>query len=86
MIDSKKNPVGWALLLYELADAHEHLGELIGEMSGDPDYSKADLRVDLGHVYAHLNRAWFRRNVAEDFPESEWDAATRFPDDLDPVA
>lgn len=63
-----------------------HLGELIRGLSEDPDYSEGDLRVQLGHVYAHLNRAWFRRNVAEDFPETEWDTATKFPGDLEPVA
>lgn len=86
MITRETNPVGWALLLYELADAHEHLGNLIKEMSEDSEYSEPNLRIDLGHVYAHLNRAWFRRNVPEDFPESEWDTASSFPDDLEPVA
>ncbi|MDH5821970.1 hypothetical protein QFW77_03045 [Luteimonas sp. RD2P54] len=86
MINRETNPVGWALLLYELVDAHEHLGNLIKEISQDPDYSEGDLRVDLGHVYAHLNRAWFRRNIPEDFPETQWDTATKFPGDLDPVA
>ena len=86
MINRESNPVGWALLLYELADAHEHLGNLLKVITEDPDYSEGNLRVDLGHVYAHLNRAWFRRNVTEDFPESEWDTATKFPGDLEPVA
>jgi hypothetical protein len=86
MINRENNPVGWALLLDDLAEAHEHLGNLIKEISDDPGYSEGNLRVDLGHVYAHLNRAWFRRNVTEDFPESQWDTATSFPNDLEPVA
>ncbi len=86
MINRKNNPVGWALLLDELTDAHEHLGDLLKEISRDPDYSEGNLRIDLGHVYAHLNRAWFRRAVPEDFPMSKWDTATRFPGDLEPVA
>jgi hypothetical protein len=85
MINRDTNPVGWAALLYELEDAHEHLGNLIWDISADPDYAEGDLRVDLGHVYAHLNRAWFRRNVAEDFPEAEWTVATSFPVGIEPI-
>ena len=86
MINPKDNPVGWSLLLDELRDAHEHLGDLLKEISDGGDYSEEELGVFLGHVYAHLNRAWFRRNVPEDFPDSEWDAASGFPGDLEPVA
>jgi len=35
--------------------------------------------------YAHLNRAWFKRNVAEDFPDSDWQAASAFPADIEPI-
>ena len=86
MIDPQSNPVGWALFVYELSDAHEHLGTLLKELSDDPKYSETELRIALGHVYAHLNRAWFRRKVPEDFPETEWEIATRFPADLEPIA
>ena len=86
MIKHDRNSRGRSLFLYELSDAHEHLGNLLKEASENPDYAEEDLRIDLGHVYAHLNRAWYRRNLAEDFPESDWDIATQFPGDLDPVA
>ena len=86
MINRQEHPVGWSLLLYDLADAHEHLGNLLKEMTEDPEYGEPELRVDLGHVFAHLNRAWYRRNVPEDFPESDWDVASAFPSDLAPVA
>jgi hypothetical protein len=85
MINRKHNPVGWAFLQDELVDAHEHLGNLIKDLSGDPDYDENNLRIDLGHVYAHLNRAWYRRNVREDFPSSDWDKATSFPGDIEPA-
>jgi len=85
MINRDENSIGWAALLYELEDAHEHLGNLISRISENIEYAEDDLRVDLGHVYPHLNRAWFRRNVAEDLPESEWERASGFPVDLKPI-
>ena len=86
MIDRNLNPVGWTFFLDDLQDAHEHLGQLIKEIGSDPDFGEPELQVHLGHVYAHLNRAWRRRNVPEDFSDAEWEAARAFPDDLEPVA
>jgi len=86
MINRNDHPVGWAMLLNDLEDAHEHLGNLIKEITTDPGYAEGELRIDLGHIYAHLNRAWCRRLVVEDFSEEEWSAAGAFPDDLEPVA
>jgi hypothetical protein len=86
MINRNDQPVGWAMLLSDLEDAHEHLGNLIKEITSDPEYAEEELRIDLGHVYAHLNRAWRRRLIAEDFTDEEWSAAGAFPDDLQPVA
>lgn len=86
VINSREHPVGWALLVLEFADAHEHLGKLIADLHGDSEYEEANLRIDLGHVLAHLNRAWARRNVVDDLTESEWDRAREFPTDLQPIA
>ncbi len=89
MIDREHSPVGWALLMYELDDAHEHLDNLLTHMRERSDFDEIEFQIELAHVYAHLNRAWFRRNVHEDFAASEYDAAseiaTRFPTDLEPI-
>ncbi|MFC0682538.1 hypothetical protein ACFFGH_32305 [Lysobacter korlensis] len=85
MIDKEKHPVGWALLMYELEDAHEHLGNLIRKMASDPAYGEGNFQVDLGHVYAHLNMAWHRRNTEEDLSDEELEIADRFPADLKPL-
>lgn len=85
MIDKEKDPVGWAALMYELEDAHEHLGRLIAEMESDPDYDEVNFRIDLGHVYSHLNRAWHGRNGGEGPLQSDWHAASQFPRDLEPI-
>lgn len=86
MINRTENPVGWAMILNDLDDAHEHLGNLIKEITNDPDYGEPELRIDLGHVYAHLNRAWRRREITDDFTDSEWIAAEAFPSDIEPIA
>ena len=84
MIDRKNHPIGWAHLLYDLGDAHEHLSSLLKNLSENSEYSGEQFRIDLGHVYAHLNRAWYRRNIPEDFDTLEWNTATQFPRDLEP--
>ena len=86
MINRTENPMGWTLFVSELTGAHEHLGKLIGEIQRDPEYEEANLRIDLGHVMAHLNRAWVRRTVREDLGETEWEAAREFPRDVQPIA
>ena len=86
MINRDSNPVGWTLLVSELEDAREHLGVMLQDMSSAEDYSEEEFRIDLGHVYAHINRAWRRRLVAEDLNDDEWEQAREFPDDIDPIA
>lgn len=85
MISRGRNPVSWAMLMYELEDAKEHLASLIASLSAPADFSEIDFRIELGHVYAHLNRAWFRRHQTDDAPEPEWEKASQFPDDIEPV-
>jgi hypothetical protein len=83
MIDKKLQPVEWAAFMYELEDAREHLEKLIKDVENIPGYGESEFRIDLGHVFAHLNRAWRRsgRHVAD----ADWESASQFPDDLEPV-
>lgn len=74
------------MLMDELADAHEHLGSLIQEATENEEYTEEEFRIDLGHVYAHLNRAWYRRHVSDDLTEADWNVASAFPHDLEPLA
>lgn len=84
MITLQNNPVEWGLLMYELQDAHEHLGELIDEMSKDGAIDEADLRVHIGHIYSHLNRSWHSRGRTGDANDSTFEEESRFPNDLHP--
>jgi len=83
MIDRNTQFVEWDLFLCELEDAKEHLEGLLREVKSDPTYDESSLRVDLGHVYAHLNRAWWRSAKALD--DSDREPASKFPDDLTPI-
>ncbi len=75
------------MLLYELSDAHEHLGSLIDEMNASGRIDEEEFRVQLGHIFAHLNRVWHGRNDPRlDQGSQELHAErSRFPTDLDPV-
>ena len=46
---------------------------------------ESEYAVQLGHVFAHLNRAWNSRNLKGQIGDSEWQNYSAFPDDLDPV-
>jgi hypothetical protein len=85
MITKENAPVGWAMLMYELEDAKEHLAQLISDVSSAPEYGEEAFRVDLGHVFSHLNRAWHRRNTPEDLNDAEWEQASQYPTDLSPT-
>jgi hypothetical protein len=83
MIDKKLQPIEWATFMYELEDALEHLSKLVQDVERVPDYDEDSFRIDLGHVYAHLNRAWRRSGNA--LPDDGWEWASQFPDDLTPI-
>ena len=88
MIDKDSSPEAWAMFSYELEDAADALAKLLSEMQED-GFGEPELRVHLGHVYAHLNRAWHSRNaaasVALDPSDEQREVWTQFPTDLSPV-
>ena len=83
MINLKQNPVEWASLMYELDDLHEHLESLIKEMNQVGEISAEEYRVQIGHLYAHLNRAWNSRNATADAVEKDFEMLTKFPSDIE---
>jgi hypothetical protein len=46
---------------------------------------EAEFATYLGHVYAHLNRAWNGRNLAAEATDEQRIQFTQFPTDLLPV-
>ena len=86
MLDQSSQPVSWALLLYQLDDAGEHLAALMRQMNEHGRIDEEDYRIQLGHVYAHLNRAWNSRcSDSESATERDFTHWSRFPDDLNPI-
>lgn len=86
MINAKDNPVAWALLVQGIADAKEHLDELAKQMIADEQIDDEDFAVQIGHAYAHINRAWNGRNEqSEHVTDQQWEAFSKFPTDLEPL-
>jgi hypothetical protein len=85
MIDNTSDPVAWALLVQELDDGRQHLDALIAEMVNTGQVDEEKFRVDLGHVYAHLNRAWHSRNQTSEITDQQWTTFSQFPVDVPPV-
>ena len=85
MISNRQNPVEWAMLLTELDEAREHLESLIDSMNAADGYDDEDFAVELGHIFAHLNRAWNSRAHVGDIPDETSSRYTQFPTDLYPV-
>lgn len=85
MIDESNNPVEWALLIAELDEAREHLERLSSEMAEVGSIDESTLSVQLGHIYAHLNRVWNSRRLGREISEPEWNRYSQFPTDIEPV-
>ena len=85
MINGKDHPVEWAMLSYELADAIEHLQSLSDEIVPNGSIDDADFEVQLGHVFAHLNRAWNSRNRKGEASDKQRELETQFPTDISPI-
>ena len=85
MINKKDNPVAWALLMYELTDAQEHLQKLVDRMSTQEDFDEIDFRYSLAHIYSHLNRAWNGRDAVVEMSDEQWQAFSQFPKDIEPI-
>ena len=83
MINSKENPVEWASLMYELDDLKEHLESLVDQMTESGKIEVEEYQIQIGHLYAHLNRAWNTRNLIGDIKETDLENLTKFPKDIE---
>ena len=86
MINRSDHPVAWAILLYELEDAQEHLENFSKQMSREGRIDVEDFTIQIAHVYAHLNRVWNARNEVSELTDEQWNAFRKFPADIEPVA
>lgn len=86
MIDHRNNPVAWAMLVYQLDDARDHLQTLLDQMSAEHSIDEIDFRTQISHIYSHLNRAWNGRNDSEETKDADrWQSHGQFPKELEPL-
>ena len=73
-------------VLSHLSEARHAIARIIDEIRETPDYDDSEYRVDMQHVYHHINTAWNSRNAtptevdqATDGVFNRWNT---FPSDL----
>ena len=73
---------------FHLEEAHEELTSILSHIKLDEEYSEADFRVAMEHLYHHVNFAWNTRNAsnteveAEDTDMSYFYSGRKFPKDI----
>jgi hypothetical protein len=53
-------------MLFHLSEGHEQLQKTIEAIKHNPDYGIEDYRVEIGHLYHHLNTAWNGRDATDE--------------------
>ncbi len=53
-------------VLWNLKQAREALERLIADMQADGDYGYGEFRVDMEHLYHHINTAWNARDASKE--------------------
>jgi hypothetical protein len=77
-------------VLYHLVAAEDALRDTIAEIKSDPEYEYGDFRVDMEHVYTHVNSAWNAREASEaaakECSEENFHLWRQFPTDIELVS
>ena len=73
------------MLISELEDVQEHTEALMNDLINKGALDEIEYGIGIGHIYSHLNRAWHRREFKDDLSEKEWEKASKFPTDLEPI-
>lgn len=81
MITPDKNPLEWAMFMYELEDAQENLSDLIVSLSNNST-DEMDFKIRLFHIYEHLNRALHGRNTVGEISSEQWQKNSQLPKNL----
>ena len=85
MINKKTNPIEWALLMYELEDTKEHLSNLIEALQSAKHINENDFKIQIAHIYGHLNRIHHSRSHIGEIGEEKFIEYSRFPTDIEPI-
>ena len=74
-----------ALVLHNLAEAHEALGRMPEDARRDSEWGIGELAAEMPHLYHHLNTAWNARdssNAVGEASDAEFRQWSQFPADL----
>lgn len=74
-------------ILFDLQDAHEDLTRIIADLKDDPDCDETEYRIDMAHLYHHINSAWNARHATVDEigAEGKYKKWGQFPQDIEPL-
>jgi hypothetical protein len=70
-------------LLSHLSEALEQLTAMIENIKSDPEYEIGEFKVEISHVYHHLNTSWNGRDCTDEQWRTNENFASwrRFPDE-----
>jgi hypothetical protein len=54
------------VVLFHLREAAEQLNETIQGLTNETDYDIGDFRVQMSHLYQHLNTSWNGRDQSDE--------------------
>ncbi len=85
MLNKENNYVEWVLLMVNLEDTQEHIANLIDELHDRGYIDEVDFKIQIAHIYGHLNRIYYSRNHIGEISSEQWQQYSRFPTDIEPI-
>ena len=80
-------PMNKPYVLWNLNEAREAIGQLISDIETDADYDFGEFRVDMEHLYHHVNTAWNARESSAErtnaCSQEDFDRWRQFPQDIE---
>jgi hypothetical protein len=77
-------------VLFHLAEAENAIRDTIADIKSDPEYEYGNFRVDIEHIYLHVNSAWNARdaseNAAKECSQVDFDRWRQFPTDIEIIS
>jgi hypothetical protein len=74
-------------ILFHLSEARSAVDSIMNELKSDPKYEYGNYRVDIEHVYHHINTAWNARDASRESvnesSEQDFNRWCQFPVDLE---
>lgn len=75
------------IVLFHLREAAEQLDKTIQTLVGETDYGAEELRVEMSHLYHHLNTAWNGRDQTDaqfqECTDEDFERFRKFPSEQD---